>query len=433
MDRQSWFCVAAALVIFLTPLFLRPVAFSGDEPHYLIVANSILKYGRMDVGSTYQSAEGGGEEAGKLFKGVPLDRHTVMVDTSLFPRKDIGEYRFAILEVEKMYSLKGRYDYPSQIKEYSFRAIGWPALIAAFSYCSGLKTELSALLLSHFAVLAASILIFLILQRFGCEPKNRLMAAIAFCIGSQYFFYANTAFADAFAGFVLAGTLFALFQKNGFLLALMIGLGYWTKNQFFLMGGGFGLLGLYLFPPKQKIFLGSASLAILLSFTLFNYFVYGHFYPPVIQAWTKVGNPFAALYYFFLSPETSIILRNPWLLPIIILFFVRLFQRDKRFCYGELFWIISITAFIIFGHLAFFGSYDEGYDYPCRHLMPLVVPAAILFGIFLQEASMTFVIIILFSFFLSSQVNLLASLADPRLTYLHNWIWLRNIFGFLFS
>jgi hypothetical protein len=55
----------------------RPAVWQGDEPHYLVMLNSLLQDGDLDLGNNYLSARRGGQDAGRYARGRPLDHHTV--------------------------------------------------------------------------------------------------------------------------------------------------------------------------------------------------------------------------------------------------------------------------------------------------------------------------------------------------------------------
>ncbi len=53
-----------------------PMVLSGDSPHYLLMVNSIIADGDVDLANNYRDAESGGWQAGVRFRGEALDHHT---------------------------------------------------------------------------------------------------------------------------------------------------------------------------------------------------------------------------------------------------------------------------------------------------------------------------------------------------------------------
>ena len=58
----------------------HPGAHSGDEPHYLLVINSLLFDGDLALHDDYARAYRGGLEAGATYRGETLSHHTILVD-----------------------------------------------------------------------------------------------------------------------------------------------------------------------------------------------------------------------------------------------------------------------------------------------------------------------------------------------------------------
>src|SRR5262249_40408119 len=57
--------------------FGLPRAYSGDEVHYLIMINSLIHDGDLDLANNYAAVHAGAEQAGRHWRGGALDHHTV--------------------------------------------------------------------------------------------------------------------------------------------------------------------------------------------------------------------------------------------------------------------------------------------------------------------------------------------------------------------
>src|ERR1700756_1463359 len=78
--------IAAALALPLlfsspstpSPLDFRPPqVFSGDEPHYLVMINSMVLDGDLDLANNYAAVHQGAAQAGEGSRFRALDHHTV--------------------------------------------------------------------------------------------------------------------------------------------------------------------------------------------------------------------------------------------------------------------------------------------------------------------------------------------------------------------
>jgi len=55
--------------------FVPPMIHSGDEPHYLVLINSVVRDGDIDVANNYADVHLGGNQAGRKFAGWAIDHH----------------------------------------------------------------------------------------------------------------------------------------------------------------------------------------------------------------------------------------------------------------------------------------------------------------------------------------------------------------------
>ena len=89
-DRFAGFLTGSAMVglalLLLAPLGVSrslqrdfspglPGVRSGDEPHYLVLINSVISDGDFDLANNYRDMHRGGPQAGRVFAGAPLDHH----------------------------------------------------------------------------------------------------------------------------------------------------------------------------------------------------------------------------------------------------------------------------------------------------------------------------------------------------------------------
>lgn len=85
MTRGRALAFGGLLVAMVAPAVLFPSrATSGDEPHYLLVTNSLLHDRDLELQEDYRRVEAGGADAGVWFRGVWLHHHTIVVGHGLW-------------------------------------------------------------------------------------------------------------------------------------------------------------------------------------------------------------------------------------------------------------------------------------------------------------------------------------------------------------
>src|SRR5438105_6478303 len=59
---------------------IEPRMIAGDEPHYLVVINSLLRDGDLELQDDYRRVRLGSAEAGLGARGAIFDHHTLFLD-----------------------------------------------------------------------------------------------------------------------------------------------------------------------------------------------------------------------------------------------------------------------------------------------------------------------------------------------------------------
>src|SRR5262249_24491745 len=109
---------------------------SGDEPHYMLVVNSILFDHDLALGRDYEAAAGGGWQAGRSFSSQPLDHHTFLYDPQTHESvlwATVYDSSQPIRENGRVvgYRLSGRPAFdPTHALERSSHPVGFPAFMA---------------------------------------------------------------------------------------------------------------------------------------------------------------------------------------------------------------------------------------------------------------------------------------------------------------
>lgn len=413
------------LILFFTPFFITPFSTMGDQPHYLISASALLKKQDFNLKPIYDNVAHGGSEAGYLFRGAKLDHHTVLIDASSNPHKEIVSWSKYFNDDG---TIKNKLLTPAvgdNYAEASIRPPGWPVFIAFFSLISRMNVELSALLLSHFAVILIALVIYLYLTKLGVDQSTSLVSSIALLIGSCYWIYANTAFADALMGATIAFAIYALRFKKTWIFAVSLCLGIWIKYQFVFYVAGFLLISGFRFSFKEIAKVVLVLFLDMVVFMIFHHLIYGH-YGPVTATAVESGNCFEQINYAFFNTSTSILLRNPWTYSVIGLFWIFFVRGKEKMNLGKEMLFLSGIFSVLLMPVMLYGLayYPLGWGWPGRTVMPILIVLSIAFGFFLRWSHPVIKIIGLTLLVLSILVHLIAALSDINLVHHYNWDWL---------
>jgi len=362
LDLPVWCLLASLLLIlFFAPFLVRPTIFSGDEPHYLMVANSLILDHDLDLKDDYSAVADGSKRAGAHFAGHNLDHHTVVVQTI--------DHRPRIIGCGSSPNAPELTKRPDTVEK-SIRSIGWPIVIAAFSAPWPSQTEIVAKILSHLLVLGTALLVAMTAKSLGCSTTSSAIGAITIAFGSQYWIYANTAFAEPLLGFCIALSLYALqVRKHALLFGLALVTGVWAKFQFIPPACVFLVLAFFRFSRPRFALAAVALLAGGLGVLAFNYCEYGQLQPPM--NW-ETGSPLAAMQHYFVNSATSVFAKNYWLVIVAIGLAVSFLPGVPR--PHASWWVILLVLSL---PSIFWAYFDGGFCYPGRLFMSPFIPAAI--------------------------------------------------------
>lgn len=250
-------------------------------------------------------------------------------------------------------------------------------------------------LVSFHALLAALtvVLFHRLLLRLEVSSSNALLASFGLAFATPLWPYAGTLFSEVWTALLLVAAATAVEWGTrheevrlapaavaGILLALAI----LTRATHALAAVGFGaalLLGPGQWPRRWCAFLllGGLSATGLLTFLLYNHWIFGHpfdfGYPQVLDAGTNdlaFDQPLAVgIFGFLLSPGKSVLLFAPLLLAAVAGLSLLWHQRRPMA-------VIAIAPLVTY--IFFFASYRQwegGYCYGPRYLVPLI-PLALL-------------------------------------------------------
>lgn len=356
----------------------------GDEPHYLVMINSLLMDGDLDLRNNYESARNGSWQVGKKFMGQPVDPHVVWT---------VGGRQVIWSEVyeEPDQWLKDENGNPKPVRkpgvtinvdglpEYSSHPAGIAFLLAPFlwPFRGTPYTEPIALLCSNLAVILSVFLFHGILRRYTTNPLGLNLATLLAFLGTPIWAYGRTLFMEPYLLFFAMGAFYLVLEKkSGFWAGIALGLGALLKPNFLIL-----FFPLALFYVKEKkfktIILMMAGPAISTAAILYtNARWYGSPFTPPQPFW--FGNPIHGLLGLLFSWNHGIFTFAP--VSLLALFCWARFFREHR---AEA-WLLASAFTLYFLMMSLYGCWWGGWCYGPRLVAP-VLPFLMALLVYLPE------------------------------------------------
>jgi hypothetical protein len=221
-----------------------PLLGSGDEPHYFVMLNSILRRGNLDVATTYEEARLRGENtAGARYRLAPLSHHTLVHtrDGHLFRWEWVYGGGPAAFYPDGRWRPTPPYDSLdlTGAREVPWHPIALPLLLSGF--CAPFRGAPSRL--EHvavlFAALAAGLAVVAVLEslyRLGASPRTAGLCAGMLGLCTPLWHYSKSLFPDAYvAGAVSWHFLLLPLLGRPFLSGLVLGAGFAVKWPIILL------------------------------------------------------------------------------------------------------------------------------------------------------------------------------------------------------
>ena len=268
LSRRSKGLLVIVVVALLLPQFFTsswdkaglpiglPRVNSGDEPHYLVLINSLVADGDFELENNYHSVHAGSEQAGLYFAGSALDHHTVwpeegrrvgweqrfLTDTNKWERAPDGTPVPAI-----------RAGQPDKVPEHEYSS-HWPGLavlLAPVLYPMRGTTYLepAALVCSWVATVLALACFVSLAGVFSRRSGTIVVAAALVFVGTPVWHYGRTLFTEPYLVACILGAYAALLRRGLPLLSgALVAIAILLKNPAVL----FGLpLGIYLLGQRK--------------------------------------------------------------------------------------------------------------------------------------------------------------------------------------
>ncbi len=216
---------------------VEPRAVGGDEPHYLVMINSLLLKRDLHLQTLYDDVAQGGPEAGVMFRGVELGRHTMVVN------RITGHRAMGIMK-DGVWQRNPEPEFAPSPDVYEIPAhpAGFPILMAlAVAPMQPRAREVEPdvgfilMLIAWLGVVAT----YFVGRQVGMGRGWAMLAASMLFAASPWLAYSRAYFAESTIGLALILGLWALMSDVPILAALAVAAGAIVKPAFSLVGAGF--------------------------------------------------------------------------------------------------------------------------------------------------------------------------------------------------
>jgi hypothetical protein len=353
------------------PLHLGlPRVHSGDEPHYLVMMNSIILDGDLDLANNYAAIHRGSPQAGEDFSGSELDHHTVwyesgvrkewwdVYDRNNWDRDDEGHPVPRLLEGRS--TIDGHPEFPTHPP-------GVALLLAPilFPFRDSQLIEPLAICCSAIAIILAMLMFRSLIRKYNSNFAFVDLVTVVTFLGTPAWHYGRTLFNEPYLLlFAIGSYSLALRGKNPVLAGTLIGLGMLMKPPFALLI--IPLFLMYFFGRKftSAALLVLPALASLGVFLLLNAIMFGSPWRTGLE-WEQgsflrgaAGTLFSLDFGYLIIAPAVIIAFAAW--PR----FFRAYPRDAT--------VLMSAIGLYFVFFASYKNWNGGTCYAARHMVPIL-------------------------------------------------------------
>ena len=245
--KEAFFWLVIAFFLFLPQMASGPFTFnqlprvnSGDEPHYLVILNSIIKDHDLNVANNYLAASQGGNDAGKWFRNKDLDHHsTIVFDDTRYYWPDVFHANYQ--------PKKGFKDKAPPTTEFPTHQFGLPLILTTttFLFRNTAYVEVVALL----SILMLSVALLFVLKKWLSNENNGNWVILSLALGTPFWHYSRALFTENILALIFLAGFYLFFKKNHmFLSSLVLGFSLIVKVNAVVV---FIPLGIYLLLKKR--------------------------------------------------------------------------------------------------------------------------------------------------------------------------------------
>ena len=347
-----------------------PRVYSGDEPHYLVYVNSLLRDGDLWLENNYAAVHRGSDQAGELASGSALDDHSTWYNSAGVKIRWFDYYDARHWNrdsdghpVPRLLPSSDPKDAPVHesprntpglailLAPVLFLARGTPFLEPLALLCSGLAT-IGALLLFRMLARALS---------FGSRAIN-LASAAAF-LGTPAWHYSRALFPEAFVlCFLMGASAFVIARRNSAVAGLFMGAAVFVKPVVILAGIPLGVLLLLRRDGKGASLFALASSLFIAATMALNAHLYGAVYRMSNEV--PLGDVFHNAVSLWVSPVRGLLVVAPIACFALVGWPALVRSRPEL---GALLGACAVQ----FCMNAIYKNWDGGYSFGPRFLVPI--------------------------------------------------------------
>lgn len=361
-------CILIVLPLVLpsgTQWFPRPGIYSGDEPHYLVILNSLRWDRDLELRNNYLGVAHGSDQAGRVFRGQSLDHHVSFYrGNRLFFWNDVFE---AVPAEPTQPAWRLRPGADAALKdapEYPMHPVGLPAIAALLLWRCGSPNSLEqgAVILTTVVTLAGYLLYRQLLARMTGSRFAIEVTALAVFIASPLWFYGRTFLTEAYVTTAIIGAL-VLAQRWPFLSGVALAAAITIKPQLAMLGPVLAFPALQRRDLPTVARLAVAPIAAVASIFVLNARFFGS---PLHGSYPFLwGNPLDGGWNVLFSSRHGLLPFAPFL-AIAVLGFGRLRGR------GPLPWQVLASAALLFLLTSCWRYWTGGWCYGPRLMVPCI-------------------------------------------------------------
>ncbi len=352
--------------------FGLPRVLSGDEPHYLLMINSLLEDGDLDLYNNYKAVHGGSAQAGQRFAGTPLDHQTYwyvngkrifwgdVYKLDKWGRDDRG-VSFPVLKD----TVLGRI--VSDRPEYCAHPPGLALVCAALLW--PLKNvplrEPAALFLSAVVTILAMLLFRLLAGKLADDPSAANMATVVTFLGTAVWHYGRTLYCEPWLVFCCVGAYALIIAKGKALLpGLLFAIAILLKSACIVIAAPIVVF----FAVKKKwkpfVLFCVPCISSVVAIGVMNFRMNGSFFSFGIPF--SFGNPLEGAAGLWFSPNIGLLSICPSVLGAILVWPV--FLRKQRT------WatLLLLSFLLYFTVIALWTYWSGGEGFGPRLIIPVV-------------------------------------------------------------